>query len=382
VIARLLLVTAGLLWAGQAAAASFSMESRTSEGRRTSTIRMTGLIEAGDSGRLREILTDARRTPTAGGAPHHIVGELSSLGGDVYEGLKIGYLFREFTVATLVRQGDSCLSACALAFLGGTEAILPKAIPDRAIEIGGEVGFHSFWLNPAGAGERPCDSAAGSMIMGFNIARGGAALLIKYANVMNIDMGFIGRLLGRPPEEWEYIDFAGEFMDLASCPLPLKAPAADPAQIAINICNNVLGVAEGEASPRARPMDALEARRHLLGHIQERVALYGIKGPFAKQLATVLASRDDRMLEQTYADFRSAGMPLPDITGPAYEVTGYRAGAAEVQCHVSFSLKDPDRVEVALVSEAGMTGARRDGPPQCRRLLEFDRTAMLNPQRQ
>ena len=74
--------------------------------------------------------------------------EFSSKGGDLLEGIKIGYLLREFDVATLVREGDLCLSACALAFLGGTQSRQPPAaIPSRRIAIGGKVGFHNFTIN-------------------------------------------------------------------------------------------------------------------------------------------------------------------------------------------------------------------------------------------
>src|ERR1700733_12503181 len=61
-------------------------------------IRFSGAIEEGDAERLRAILTRMRQGyAPARGTPFAEI-EFSSGGGDVYEGLKIGYLLREFDV--------------------------------------------------------------------------------------------------------------------------------------------------------------------------------------------------------------------------------------------------------------------------------------------
>jgi hypothetical protein len=125
------------------------------------TIRVSGPIETGDADRLRKMLERLRATtPPAPGAPLATV-ELSSKGGDLYEGLKLGYLFREFDVATVVRAADVCQSACALAFLGGTQSHTPgQAVPSRNLEIGGQVGFHNFYLSS------PAISRPGARMLG------------------------------------------------------------------------------------------------------------------------------------------------------------------------------------------------------------------------
>ena len=114
----------------------------------THTLRFTGLIEVPDGDRLRAELTKIRaKVPPGTEGPLATI-ELSSKGGDLLEGIKIGYMLREFDVATLVKAGDLCLSACAMAFLGGTQSHQPpNAVPSRRIEIGGKVGFHNFTIN-------------------------------------------------------------------------------------------------------------------------------------------------------------------------------------------------------------------------------------------
>lgn len=345
------------------------------------TIRITGMFEEGDSARLRQVILSERAPRVAGGKPVRLVVELSSSGGDVYEGLKVGYLFREFDIVTVVRKGDICLSSCALAFLGGTESRIPAHVAGRTIEVGGEVGFHSFWLNPQGVKRGPDDVGSSEMTKGFNLARGGSALLMRYAATMNIDPLFVARLLGRPPEEWEYVNLDGEFVDLMTCAKGVEWPAAPQERIALNICNHAMNWTEGNEALQTRQMSESDAKRDLLKHVQSRLDLYGIKGPIAAQLATALASRADRTLDQAYADLAAAGLALPEIVGPAFEVSGYNAGAYDVQCHVSFSLKDPDRYDLTLVTEAGLVRSTRQAPRQCRRLYLFDRKDELNPRK-
>lgn len=343
-------------------------------------IRLTGAIEEGDSERLRAILTRLRKeAPAAPGRPLATI-ELSSGGGDVYEGLNIGYLLREFDVASLVRRGDLCLSACALAFLGGTMSHLPPNLsPDRRVEIGGEVGFHNFFINPDSAKLPAAADPAAGMVVGFDLARGGSALLVRYAGMMALDPAFIARLLGRPSEVWDYIDRNGKFVDLASCPLTVGRPKQTDAELATNICNNATGGFSPVDAAHAQPVSARDARRWLLRFVRMNAATLALRGPLVTQLDSVLTGRDDRPVEALYADLRNAGVQLPELVGPTFEVGGYVSGAYEMQCHVSFSTSDPDRYDVAISGPAGLSRAWRVAPDKCRRLFLFDRAEMLNP---
>lgn len=379
-----LLVCSGL--AANAATITVLLPSSPSSGPRLTMaasltyLRLTGEIEEGDSERLRAILTRLRRdSPPTPGRPLATI-ELSSSGGDVYEGLNIGYLLREFDVASLVRKGDLCLSSCALAFLGGTASHLPhNSLPDRRIEVGGEVGFHNFFINPKSAKLPAAADPVAGMVVGFNLARGGSALLVRYASVMSLDPAFVGLLLGRPPEVWDYIDRNSKFVDLTSCPLTVDRPAESDARLATNICNHATGGFSPVGISNARPLSARDARRWLLGFVQKSAASVTLKGPLVTQLGATLASRDDRLVEALYGDLRNAGVRLPELVGPTFEVSGYVSGSYEMQCYVSFSATDPDRYDVAIGGPAGLSAAYRAAPDKCRRLFLFDRATMLNP---
>ena len=346
------------------------------------TIRMTGAIEEGDATRLRQMLTDIRKqAPKAPGRPLATL-EMSSNGGDLLEGLKIGYLLREFDVAALVRTGDACLSSCALAFLGGTASHLPtETSVARTLEVGSTLGFHNFYLNPNSTAASDAVDPREGIAKGFNQAKGGAALLVHYAASLGVDPAFIARMLGRPPEVWEYVGSAGEFIDLKICPTGPSRPPQSAQTRAINICNNTVGEASSAAAPQARRMLQDEAKRHLLGHVQKNVAAYNVKGPLATQLAAVLASRDDRLIDSVYADLQSAGLPLPEIVGQTFEISGFDAGDYPLHCIASVSQDDPDRFDVVLEGPIGLAKPNNRPPLACGGLFAFDRNDVLNPER-
>lgn len=86
-------------------------------------LTLSGPIESGDSARLERLLA---RTVL-------LEAILESPGGVMVEGLEIGQVLRKAKVATRVRRGRECASACFLAFLGG---------PLRVVEPTGRLGVH------------------------------------------------------------------------------------------------------------------------------------------------------------------------------------------------------------------------------------------------
>jgi len=343
-------------------------------------IRMTGLIEEGDANSLRNMLVGLRRRASRTPSGPLAILELSSLGGDLLEGMKLGYLFREFDVATVVRAGDLCLSSCALAFLGGTSRHVAADIDvARTVEIGGTLGFHNFWLNPNHERARDAASPSEGIAKGFNEGKGAAALLVHYSASLGVDPAFIARILGRPPESWEYADTAGKFIDLKICPARLSRQSPAPERRAINICVNTLGGSAAGEQVQARALTPTEAKRYLLEHVRKDVAARNYRGPLATQLATAVTSRDSRLVDAAYDDLRAAGIALPEIVGLTFEVAGFSAGELEVECVVSLSPDDPDRFDLVLKGAAGLTRPPRQGPQACSRILGFERGDILNP---
>ena len=254
-------------------------------------------------------------------------------------------------------------------------------MPSRSLEIGGQVGFHNFYLtSPAELSANSKDVREG-VVTGFTVARGGAAALVRYSVQMGIDPAFVAAMMGQSPESWQYIETNETFISLRVCPIGLTRRPTNPAAIAASICNHATGDL-GQATPmQARPMSARETRRHLLEQVRRNSEAATGKGVLTAQLDAVLASRDDAVLETVYAGLRSAGVPLPDVMSTNFEVTGYDFGGAPLECHVSFSRDAPQKFDIALATPSGLLKPIQTPPEACPELFLFDSADVLNPKR-
>ncbi|NQW51511.1 MAG: hypothetical protein HQ465_09760, partial [Rhodospirillales bacterium] len=358
---------------GQARAVTISLDSKSIPGLTpkaplvTHTLRITGRFENGDGDKLRGVLAGLKTGTTRTASQPLATVELSSSGGELLEGLKVGYLFREFEVATLVRKGDVCLSACALAFLGGTVSRLPPTpLPSRHIEIGGQVGFHNFSLDSSSVrNETKGDTTAG-IARGFTLGRAGASLLIRYATDLGVDPGFVALLLVRPPDTWVYIDTNEMFLTVGACPSGLAPPLGRLEQQAVNVCNHASGWTSVAEPSQARSISAREAKRYLLEQVQRNIESVNVKGPLVAQLAGVVASKDDRLIDSVYSDLRAAGILLPEQTGRSFVIAGYSLGELQVDCHVNLSVSQPDKFDfILIIGGAGLSRPFALPPAMC-----------------
>src|ERR1700722_7205157 len=96
-------------------------------------LRLYGRILPGTVAKVQKALT--HRLPQ-----QRVVVTLSSPGGDIDAAMKLGRIFRDARAHTEVRQGQTCISACALAYAGG---IVRHAFDD---DTGGQksakIGIH------------------------------------------------------------------------------------------------------------------------------------------------------------------------------------------------------------------------------------------------
>lgn len=356
------------LSAGPAAAATVSVETSATSGLdprnpiQTHRLRLTGPIEPGDSDRIAATLRNLReRTPRIGDLPLATL-ELAGKGGDLLEGIRIGSLLREYDVATVVRDGDVCLSACALIFLGGTAThSWPAALPSRTLEIGGQLGFHNFTLN-TGALQNDARATRGdTTTRAFSLARQGAAVMMRYALDMGVEPEFFVALIGLPPESWTWIETAGQFVALGITPQGPLPPPGSLAEQAANLCNHAtnwqVGVRHGQARPVAR-------------------------------IATAPASAAPSQAPQAVLSLRGSGTPK---TGPAaavaptstahFDVAGPASDNFQMRCQVTLSTVDLDSFEVTLATSGGLLQRYALPPAVNPGLLRYHRDDMLNPRR-
>jgi hypothetical protein len=345
-------------------------------------IRMSGFVQSGDAFKLRSILAKLKAmSPKAPDKPLAIV-ELHSPGGEILEGFSLGYLFREFDVATVVRSGKFCLSACAIAFLGGTVSHLPPTIvPGRNIEIGGIVGFHNFYISPESQKAYTADTTSQAVSTGFMVAQTTAAGMARYMALMNIDPLFGARLMSRPPSVWDYVDTTAQFIDLNVCPMGLPARQVQAAALASNICSNAFGSTMSATSSQVRPVTAQELKRRLLQSVGANPRLFRLRKSEIDRLNSAVAGSDERQLDALYIEMQESGLPLPKLLAASFQVkgSGGEGDQYDLVCDISLATTDPAVFELVIEGPGGLSPAPNTHPVSCPGLFAFNREDEINP---
>ncbi|ANG99080.1 hypothetical protein A8A54_21175 [Brucella pseudogrignonensis] len=101
---------------------------------------LSGVIEKGDAEKIAAIVAENGDGVDAGNTIC-----LNSPGGNYLAGKQLYDAFMVDGFATYVRKGDECHSACAIAFLGGSQWGDFRH-PSRTIEPGAVVGFHAPYV--------------------------------------------------------------------------------------------------------------------------------------------------------------------------------------------------------------------------------------------
>lgn len=168
--------------------------------------RLEGPIEPGDTGRVGEALLKAN-VSTTDNRWQSIVFALKSDGGSFHEGIDLATMFRRVGISTVVRSGDGCYSACAIAFLGGAERLkdptplgendpLPDQPTSRSLEKGAELGFHAPYLSvPDG------NYNSGTVQDAYRAAVLGIARLVAVADRLHLVPAELPRLLAPGRDE-------------------------------------------------------------------------------------------------------------------------------------------------------------------------------------
>ena len=253
-----------------------------------------------------------------------------------------------------------------------------ERIVNQSLEIGGKVGFHRFWLNLYSNQLSASGDPAQARAQGFEIALSGAAAVMRYAADLNIDFKFIARTMAKPSENFEYLNTAEEFLTLNVCPIGLRRPEISPAQQALNICNHSMAGADRLGTSPITEMTPQQAKRYMLENVQKNMLLLKVKGALSTQLASYSVMREQPGIDGLYADMQAAGVRLPKIVGPVFEVAGYQTSEGETQCFVSLSLDDPNQFEVAIRHPKIWAHPNRAAPRQCRGLFLHDQEATVN----
>lgn len=131
---------------------------------------------------------------------------LNSPGGSLSEVLDV---VEEFSFSTRVRTGEECSSACAILFMFGLSPGANSLFPDRILEPGAKLGFHSPFITSGQASKVGSTDA-------FRVAIQISKLLAdrSYTTITvdgpAVPPELLALVLGTPADQMRYIDRLGE----------------------------------------------------------------------------------------------------------------------------------------------------------------------------
>ncbi len=126
-------------------------------------IMATGTIELNDTNKLKQFLSKQARKK-------HTAIYFNSPGGNLGEGIKLGKYFHQNRIKTVIQGESMCASACALAFLGGTDRNGNKWMSTTTTSL---LGFHSF------------SQSDGKLHSNTNVTQKIVAEILKYSKYVN-----------------------------------------------------------------------------------------------------------------------------------------------------------------------------------------------------
>lgn len=138
-------------------------------------VLLEGEIAGGDAPRILKQIEELREVPTRA--------ILNSPGGSVHDALELGRALRLAGMATEMREGDICYSACPYLLAAG----VTRTVPEAAF-----VGVHQHYF-----GE---NTLLPAFVAVEDIQRGQAEVM-RYLNQMGIDPLVMQHALGTPPDE-------------------------------------------------------------------------------------------------------------------------------------------------------------------------------------
>lgn len=183
-------------------------------------LRLTGEIVDGDTERLAALFNTLlpNYRLSAGTA---ITISLDSDGGDFAEGVALMRYFHEHAFSTVIEDGKRCLSACAIAFLGGhfiNEASLGET--RRVLHPGGSLGFHAPSLDLGGDNLVPATLLQNS----YGQALAALASLMQEAEEFDIPLTLLRQIIETPPNSMYYVNTVD---DVARWNIQVPVPGRD-----------------------------------------------------------------------------------------------------------------------------------------------------------
>ena len=183
---------AGLAFAALAPPASaLEISKHAKDSAETNAVQLKGKIEDGDTYELQVYIAGLAKKPNA-------VVYLSSPGGNLREGMRLGRFFFQNKIETVVESKTQCASACALAFLGGRDE---TGKPRRTKASTGGVGFRSF----SRGFDKDKNYSADDLKTVVQMTQNQVAVVAEYLKAVNADLDLLRIMLRAAANEMNYL---------------------------------------------------------------------------------------------------------------------------------------------------------------------------------
>lgn len=206
-------------------------------------VSLSGMISDGDTAEIERRTKEALELYDYPDSDRIVV--LNSEGGSYREGLRLHDFIRKNKFRTYVGEGDQCLSACAIAFLGGANMNEGWAInPDRIVHPSADLGFHAPSLDVRGEAMVP----ASMLSVSYGNALESIAALISRIETSNIPRSLVETIISTPPNSMyllRTLDDAARWDISVASHLEIREPNAN--EIA-RLCMNYPSWSEGKES--------------------------------------------------------------------------------------------------------------------------------------
>ncbi len=238
------------------------------------TYRFDGQIETGDAAKI-----DTMNTWGSAGADLC----LNSPGGSFLEGIAMFYKIWERQIRTHVLDGDSCESACALAWLGGSTDEgngVPVKVEGRTLEAGGVIGFHAPSLNLPEGGQYSSQAVENA----FKIALKGTEGLLDMSLLKENGAGYFDpflfkMILATPGSSMYRISTVGSALLTGVDVSGVQPVAPVRRQNIINICDTLMALQVDRNGAFTKPSQYRDYARGTLSDAERAKMVLQISSP-------------------------------------------------------------------------------------------------------
>ena len=174
-------------------------------------VSLEGEIAVGDLGRLKKLLAEKRLEPRDGFL------SLSSPGGSFAEAIRVAGFVREKNFQTRVSAERSCVSACAIIFLGGSKSGEEGLSSNsRALQKTANVGFHAPFVTLPDGIYRAADieKAKADVEQAYDRSMRDSADLMRLADNVGLSKKLLPLILEKGRRDFlriDTVDIAGRF---------------------------------------------------------------------------------------------------------------------------------------------------------------------------